>query len=474
MPVLTQSELHIELIEKIIDEAFYSELSTGNLSDPKNTIVDPGALSSLALVSHIFRQRINAHRFSIVSFQRSDSTPPPLSYIHAFLDLLRSDVWAAPSMGVARHVRKLVLALGEIVDTQGDVVPHPEMEDGSLITIMNTVFQGGEGCQYSTSDYTLALWGFSEWQEEVITPEFISNIEALLDTRIATLELKWFDDVPPTLLKGRHVKHISICGISFPSTLNSQRVPEYTALGLWNHLESLDIHNAPVFFNNLIAPGDIPMLKALTVTLQESSMVNSISYHWQHWTVLEDLTLNFNSEHIFPRFRVDYRHLSRLTRLTINLLLEKYNSLSSIESSTHQILDLLGPHLPPLSRLEISIEAAGLSTIFGYHATGRVKDIPNEVDCAAIDAVLAQYPPSAISTIAIRFRIKVSRGVKAALALETFRQDGLKVLRDAFPRLNAGARRRVYDSVVSKKWQDRERADMLAYSGVFLVEYTYP
>jgi hypothetical protein len=164
-----------------------------------------------------------------------------------------------------------------------------------------------------------------------------------------------------------------------------------------------------------------------------------------------------------------------LTRLTINLVLVKFDSISdvsSIQSNTDQILNLLGPHLPPLTRLEISIERA-FATAFGHQTTGRVDDIPTEVDCAALDAALAQHPPSAISTIAIRFGISLGRGVEAALALETFREDGLAVLREAFPRLNAAAsRRRTYDSVVSKTRKQRERADVLEYWGMFSVEYT--
>jgi hypothetical protein len=153
-----------------------------------------------------------------------------------------------------------------------------------------------------------------------------------------------------------------------------------------------------------------------------------------------------------------------LKRLTINLRLIEYDdTTASVASSTHQILNILGSTLPPLSRLEICVDN-----------TFRAFLIHIQIDAAAIDAVLAQYPPSAISAIAIRFGVKLSRGVEAALAQETFRQDGLRVLREAFPRLNAGARRRVYDSVASKTWQDRERADMLEYWGMFSVEYTYP
>ncbi|KAF8184746.1 hypothetical protein BJ912DRAFT_1060916 [Pholiota molesta] len=466
MPILTPSELPIELIEKIIDETFYSQVSSNTRS--KSVLVDPKTVSSLARVSHIFRQRINAHRFSILFFQRSDFAPPALPHIHAFLDLLQSEVWIVPSMGVARHVRKLVLILGENSNPRNDTVPHRAIDDGPLITIMNTIFRRGEGYPDSTSNYTLALWGFAEWQGEVISPEVISNIESLLDSRITTLELKWLNAVPPTLLKGRHVKHISISSISFQWTLNSQHVPEYTALGPCNHLESLDINTAAGFFN-LIAPGDISMLKSLTVTQMDSSMANSILYHWQHWNVLEDLTLNFYNNHTFSHFHVDYRHLSLLTRLTINLLLVEYNSssiVSSIESSTHQILNLLEPHLPPLSRLEIFIDRAAFALFRESDPNIRlVNDIPTEIDCASIDAVLAQYPPSAISTITIQFGIKLSRGVEAAPALDAFRQDGLDVLREAFPRLNAGPRRRVYDSEVSttetsRRWEEREQENL--------------
>jgi hypothetical protein len=294
MPISTPSVLPVELIEKIIDETFYAQVSSDTRSE--RMMVAHKTLSSMARVSHSFRQRINAHRFSTVSFQRSDPTSPPLPYIHAFLDLLQSDVWVVPSMGVARHVRKLVLILGKNSNTPppNDMDPHCAIDDGPLITIMNTVFRGGEGYPDSMSDYTLALWGFADWQSEVINPEFISKIESLLDSRVTTLELKWFDLVPPTLLKGRHVKRISISYTSFQWSRNSQLVAEYTALGLWNHLESLHIHNAPDFFH-LIAPGDIPMLKTLTVTLMDSSTANFISYHWRHWTVLEDLTLNLDS-----------------------------------------------------------------------------------------------------------------------------------------------------------------------------------
>ncbi|KAF8184753.1 hypothetical protein BJ912DRAFT_974671 [Pholiota molesta] len=341
-------------------------------------------------------------------------------------------------MGVARHVRKLVLILGKCINMHGDNVPHPAIEDGSLTTIMNTVFRGDEGYPYSTSDYTLALWGFAEWEGDPI---------GLLDTRITTLELKYLHGVPPTMLKGRQVKHISISNISFQWTLNSQDVPEYTALGPWkfNHLESLDILGAQGFFD-LITPGEFPMLKALSFTLN-----------------LEDLTLNFYSEHVFPGFRVDYRHLSRLTRLTINLLLVKYNTSSTpIESSTHQILNLLDPHLPPLSRLEIFIDRGFISDSILYQEIGLVHDIPTEIDCAAIDAVLAQHAPSAISTIALRFRITLWRDVGTALSLETFRQDGLAVLREA----------EVSTTTIPQTWEDRGQVDVLQYRGMFSVEYT--
>ncbi|KAF8156343.1 hypothetical protein BJ912DRAFT_1109119 [Pholiota molesta] len=147
----------------------------------------------------------------------------------------------------------------------------------------------------------------------------------------------------------------------------------------------------------------------------------------------------------------------------------QYNSnsiVSSIESSTHQILNLLKPHLPPLSRLEIFIDRSSYALFRKSDSNIRlVNDIPTEIDCASIDAVLAQYPPSAISTIAIRYGIKLSRGVEAAPALEAFRQDGLNVLREAFPRLNAGPRRRVYDSEVSTTMSSR--VNMLFYSGCF-------
>ncbi|KAF8184749.1 hypothetical protein BJ912DRAFT_974660, partial [Pholiota molesta] len=354
------------------------------------------------------------------------------------------------------------------------------MEDGSFITIMNTVFRGGAGCPYSTSDYTLSLWGFTgqslHW--DAMNPEFISNIESLLDSRVATLEMTLFNDVSPTLLKGRHIKRISLCHVWFRFT-SRQHIADYRALGPWNRLETLDVHRAPFF--ELANPGDTPILKALTVTLQDSDMAKFISYHWRHWTVLEDLTLNLDNDHIFPGFRVDYSNLSNLTRLSIKLRLEFYNSSrtkSSIESNTHQILDLLGPHLPPLARLAICIDGA-FHAVYRDPNTGRADDIPNEIDCAALDAVLARHPPSAIATIALRFGIRVSRSVgAAALALETFREDGLGMLRGAFPRLNVGPRRRVYGSEVSmwtttaRRWQAPEQADVLHYWGMFSVEYT--
>ncbi|KAF8189063.1 hypothetical protein BJ912DRAFT_1059333 [Pholiota molesta] len=259
MSILESRELPLELIEKIIDEAFYSQPSTNTQCERMMAVE---SLSSLARVSHVFRQRVNAHRFSIVSFHRRGLTP--LRFIHAFRDLLQSesDVWLAPSMGIARHVRKLVVILGEYIAMDGATVPHWALADGSLSTIMNIVFRfrGGDGDAYSTGDYTLALWGFageqcSNWN--VVKPEFMSTLEDLLDTRIARLELKWLSNIPPTLLKGWHVKHISMSNISFQWTLNSQNVLEYTALGPWHHLESLDILRTPAFFD-LVAPGDIP------------------------------------------------------------------------------------------------------------------------------------------------------------------------------------------------------------------------
>ncbi|KAF8156350.1 hypothetical protein BJ912DRAFT_422154 [Pholiota molesta] len=180
-----------------------------------------------------------------------------------------------------------------------------------------------------------------------MNPEFISNIESLLDSRITTLEMTLFNDVSPTLLKGRHIKRISLCHVWFRFT-SRQHIAEYRALGPWKHLETLDVHSAPFF--ELASQGDTPILKTLTVTLQDSDMANAISCHWRHWTALEDVTLNLDNDHIYAGFRVDYSNLSSLTRLSFKLRLEFYNSSrtkSSIESNTHQILDLLGPHLPP-------------------------------------------------------------------------------------------------------------------------------
>lgn len=205
MSISEPSALPLELIEKIIDEAFYSQLSTGTRF--KRIMVDPQALSSLACVSHIFRQRVNTHRFSIISFYKRESSLP---YIHAFLDLLRSHVWVAPNMGVACHVRKLVLILGER-DERGEIVPHRAIDDGSFTTIMNAVFRGDDRYPYSTSDYTLALRGFTESQGihgsdwlswEALNPDFISNTESLLDSCIATLDLTWLSVVPPTCKPG--------------------------------------------------------------------------------------------------------------------------------------------------------------------------------------------------------------------------------------------------------------------------------
>ncbi|KAF8184755.1 hypothetical protein BJ912DRAFT_523632 [Pholiota molesta] len=469
MSILEPSALPLELIEGIIDETFYSELSTGTRSE--NIMDDPHALSALARVSHIFRQRVNTHRFSTVSFHRTDLSLP---YILAFLDLLRSDVWVAPSTRLARHVRKLELILGE-KDWRGIIVPHRAIDDGSFTMIMNTVFRSDDGDPHATSNCTLALWGHMECLPEItihdsnwlswpaLNPDFSANIERLLDSCISRLELTRLRLDSPRVLKRRHVKHLYMAGVPIPLSL--QHISDFDSLGPWNHLESLEIHNAHFF--HLMDPVTVPMLKTLTVSILDDATANSLSDRWQHWNMLEDLTLNLDNDHIIPSFRVDYRNLSNLKRLTINLLLiDNNDNASSVESSTHQILNLVRPHLPPLARLEISINST-IDALSRYRDIGLMNDISTQIDCASLDAVLAQYPPSAIATITLRLGIWVSRGVGDDLELETFRQVGLAVLRQAFPRLDAGPRRRVYDGVVSKTWKDRERANALLYEGSF-------
>ncbi|KAF8184744.1 hypothetical protein BJ912DRAFT_1144521 [Pholiota molesta] len=473
MLILEPSALPLELLERFIDETFHSQLSTGTRSEK---IIDTQTLSSLARVSHSFRQRVNAHRFSTISFHRSDLS---LHYIHAFCDLLRSDVWAAPSAGLARHVRKLVLILGE-KDGQGDIVPYRAIDDGSFTTIMNAVFRGSDGDPSATNDYTLALWGYTECPNDILIhdpdwlnwsaldPDFSANIERLLDSCISRLELTWLGVVSPTVLKRRHVKHLYMSCVSI--RLTPQHMEDFDALGPWNHLESLDIHNAHVF--DLMDPETVPMLKTLTVSILDNATADSLSDRWQHWTMLEDLTLNIDNEHIFPSFRVDYRNLSNLKRLTIDVRLTDYKTVPSpVESLTNQILNILGPHLPPLSRIEIVINST-FHAFSRYQDVGLINDIPTMIDCASLDAVLAQHSLSMISTMTLWFGIWLSRGVGDDLQLERFRQDGLAVLREAFPRLTTGPRRRVYDSVVSKAGQDQERANALLHEGSFSVEYT--
>lgn len=67
---------------------------------------------------------------------------------------------------------------------------------------------------------------------------------------------------------------------------------DFSALGPWNHLESMDIRGAHFF--DLMDQRDVPMLKALTLTLLDNFLAHSIAYHWRHWTVLEDLTFNLD------------------------------------------------------------------------------------------------------------------------------------------------------------------------------------
>jgi hypothetical protein len=297
MSIFGPSALPLELLESIIDETFRSQLSTGTRSE--KVTLDTQTLSSLARVSHNFRQRVNTHRFSTVSFYRRGLSLP---YIHAFLDLLRSDVWAARSTGLARHVRKLVLILGE-KDEQYDIVPHRAIDDGSFTAIINTVFRGGDGDPSSTNDYTLGLWGSMEYPQNIpihdpnwlslpaLDPDFSANIERLLDSCISRLELTWLGVVSPTVLKRRHVKHLYMSCVSI--RLTPQHMRNFDALGPWNHLESLDIHNAHVF--HLMDPETVPMLKTLTVSILDNATADSLSDRWQHWNMLEDLTLNIDN-----------------------------------------------------------------------------------------------------------------------------------------------------------------------------------
>jgi hypothetical protein len=144
---------------------------------------------------------------------------------------------------------------------------------------------------------------------------------------------------------------------------------------------------------------------------------------------------------------------------------------SSIESSMDRILNHIGPRLPPLSRLAILIDSA-FDVGFRNEKIRRATDIPAEIACASMDALLAQYPPSPISTIAILCDISLWQLAQAAPALETFRQDGLDALREVFPRLSAGPRRQVYDSKVAKRWQHRGQASAVLFSGIFSVVST--
>ncbi|KAF9480778.1 hypothetical protein BDN70DRAFT_877214 [Pholiota conissans] len=466
--MLNPGELPIELTDKIIDEVWTSQLEI-SLDAPA------GLLSSLALVSHAFRCRINANRFATISFFERKST---CSDINAFLDLIRSDIWA-PEATIVRHIRTVKLVLA----AQGKV--HSSVDDGAFTAILDTIFRGPHHTVLPKDAFTLALYGhprseprqthpfYGGIQWSYISPTFISYLQMLAASYIGSIELWWFSDTRPACLKEMSMKKLKLVGVEFLE-VDRHKKRDGVLSGPWKGIEDLDVKYSNFFELIYLAPAslewNLAAVKTLSIYLARAESVKLISPHWYQWCCLETLTIDIYYDFSNFDFEVPYKSLPRLKRVVLNMVL---NMSDLNQPWLSYILDTIGRDMPAIPELELTFQS-NLLFADGLQLRGRVDDIIEYMDCVRLDAVLEHYctttAPS--STLTIRFHHRVSEISGVGFDVQEFMTRGVRVLRDAFPLLNSGPRCGIFDTVFQKQWMNRKSRNSILHNGISSVVYS--
>lgn len=292
--------LPLELVDDIIDEVFDTLSTWAGTQKARSS----RTLSSLALVSHPFRQRVNTHRFSDISiYEEATST---LSHVHAFLGVLKSDVWVSNDrLGIARCVRKLHISLGDRTKSAASkrrdrVECHPALEDGSYASILNCIFRGSFTYSSTTGRYyTLLLSTPFVYKHQTATidwdsldAKFIVALKSLLnESNMTTLGLTRVFNVPHSFFGAARIAQLRLEYVGFRSSSTSA-LQTFAPLHL---LEDLELHGSSFFTRgDTLIFSALPALKHLSFTTVSVEMMLTIpdKWIWKYLVRLETISIH--------------------------------------------------------------------------------------------------------------------------------------------------------------------------------------
>ncbi|KAF9474013.1 hypothetical protein BDN70DRAFT_885304 [Pholiota conissans] len=452
---LDHIKLPTELTDYIIDEAW--EASPG--SDDSTCL-----LSSLALVSHVFRRRVNAHRFATISFA-NDLTG---NDIHSFLELLQADI-LAPETTIIRYIRRLELLLAGRSISWEAYAEHPSIANGSLQKMLDLVFYQPHSSFHSEDGVTLALhgrsksephWSFGTIRWKAFTPEFVSYLRALVTSfYIGNVELWSVHAVPLTFLKEMPMKKVKFFDATF------EKDEDGVLPWLRNEIEVVELQGSNFFtclpFGSL--PGVLASVRTLSMYRFSAAQAKSI---WPHLGSLETLIIYMTNYSDAASFEVPYRYLPRLKKLVLNLMFTVSNS--ERRWFALQILDTLSENIPEIPNLELAFHS-NFALLGRFPDRGWVDSIVKNLDCAQIDAFLVHYCAITApgSTLTTRFHISVSQVSRT----NEFRKEGMGVLCAVFPLMNSSSRRGVFDVEFRVQRKVRGYKGAIIHEGIFSVVY---
>jgi hypothetical protein len=222
-----------ELAESVIDEV------TAFSHTPTCT----STLSSLALVSHAFRHRVNKHRFREITLIRTDE-------VRVFAFLLKTDsrLWPQDE-GLHAYIRKVKIFLGGSRHGNMDVLPM--LNSGYMKFILDKLFR-----RY-TRDHAPALsfslvWGVTvgcerlsdsderyqlDWEDldDDLQSSFLNMVQESCLTDLHVLSL---DNIPRDLVHKCDISTLSFVNVTFASSLDLDQSTE-GILDSW-HLEHIN------------------------------------------------------------------------------------------------------------------------------------------------------------------------------------------------------------------------------------------
>ncbi|KJA19003.1 hypothetical protein HYPSUDRAFT_69531 [Hypholoma sublateritium FD-334 SS-4] len=182
-----------ELIDNIIDEAAVDKSLRGS------------TFSSMALVSHGCRHRVNKHRFSQISMDVHKTVLPRIQDLEG---ILASSLWQN-NVGVMQHVRSVTLVLGR-ADNR-NLRSNPSISQ-AIVSVLNIIFQGDGILAHNDSAYTLSIetadYRYADVEGPVrglpftiLDPTLVCVLyDICQNTSMNTLSLKQIWDVPSSMI----------------------------------------------------------------------------------------------------------------------------------------------------------------------------------------------------------------------------------------------------------------------------------